>query len=118
MVGGSGLHDIDWELGHFEVGYWGRTSFGGRGLITEGVKALSCHALDHLGASRVFLTTDELNSASWRLAERAGFDYEGTIRNDRRSLQGTLRNTRVYAKIPTDPKTPLFMPDPPQFNPS
>lgn len=100
LVGGSGLHGIDWDLGHFEVGYWGRSGHGGKGLMTEGVRALSNHALDHLGASRVFLTTDERNTASWRLAERAGFDYEGTIRNDRRDLQGALRNTRVYSRIP------------------
>lgn len=100
LVGGSGLHDVDWNLGRFEVGYWGRTSFGGRGLITEGVRALSCHALDHLGASRVFLTADEMNTASWRLAERAGFEFEGTLRNDRRNLRGELHHTRVYSKIP------------------
>lgn len=100
LVGGSGLHDVDWDLGHFEVGYWGRTSFCGRGLITEGVTALSEYALNHLCASRVFLTTDELNTASWRLAERAGFEFEGSLRNERRNLQGTLRNTRIYSKIP------------------
>ena len=100
LVGGSGLHDINWDLGHFEVGYWGRTRYGCRGLMTEGVRTLSSHALDHLGASRVFLTTDERNMASWKLAERAGFELEGTIRNDRRNLQGVLRNTRVYSRIP------------------
>lgn len=102
LVGGSGLHEVNWDLGHFEVGYWGRTSFSGRGLMTEGVVALSRYALDQLGASRVFLTTDELNLSSWRLAERAGFKLEGTIRNDRRNLQGALRNTRVYSMVPGD----------------
>lgn len=107
LVGGSGLHDIDWALGHFEVGYWGRTRYGGRGMMTEGVRELSSHALYHLGASRVFLTTDERNTASWRLAERAGFELEGTMRNDRLNLEGSLRNTRVYSKIPpTKPGVP------------
>lgn len=102
LVGGSGLHDVNWDLGHFEVGYWGRSGYGGRGLMTEGVRALSSHALEQLGASRVFLTTDERNMASWKLAERAGFDLEGTIRNDRRNLQGAFRNTRVYSRIPKE----------------
>lgn len=99
LVGGSGLHDVDWDLGCFEVGYWGRTRFGGQGLITEGVRALSDHALDQLGAARVFLTTDERNVASWRLAERAGFELEGTLRNHCRNPQGKLRDTRVYSKV-------------------
>jgi len=67
LIGGSGLHDVNWDLGHFEVGYWGRSGYGGRGLMTEGVRALSSHALMQLGASRVFLTTDKRNMASWRL---------------------------------------------------
>lgn len=99
LVGGSGLHDADWDLRHFEVGYWGNARFAGRGLITEGVAALSEYAIRSLGATRVFLTTDEANTSSWRLAERAGFEFEGTLRNDRRNLTGGLRNTRVYSKV-------------------
>jgi RimJ/RimL family protein N-acetyltransferase len=99
LIGGSGLHDADWDLRHFEVGYWGRSSFAGRGLMTEGVRALADHALEKLGATRVFLTTDTLNVASWKLAERAGFELEGILRNDRRNLSGGLRDTRVYSRI-------------------
>jgi RimJ/RimL family protein N-acetyltransferase len=98
-VGGSGLHDADWELRQFEVGYWGRSSFSGKGLVTEGVRALTDHALEVLGATRVFLTTDTQNVPSWKLAERAGFELEGILRKDRRNLSGGLRDTRVYSRI-------------------
>ncbi len=100
LVGGSGLHDVDWKLRSFEVGYWGRASHAGQGLITEGVRALAEYALNELGAARVFLTTDDRNVASWKLAERAGFELEGMLRNDRFDLAGELRNTRVYSKVP------------------
>lgn len=99
LIGGSGLHDADWNLRHFEVGYWGRSSFCGRGLMTEGVRALADHALEVLRATRVFLTTDTLNVASWKLAERAGFELEGILRNERLNLSGGLRDTRVYSRI-------------------
>ena len=99
LVGGSGLHHADWQLRQFEVGYWGHSRFLGKGFITEGVAALTEYALQQLGANRVFLTTDELNMASWRLAERAGFQLEGTLRNDRLNIQGQLRNTRVYSRV-------------------
>jgi hypothetical protein len=39
------------------------------------------------------------NERSRRLAERAGFEYEGTLRQDRPDLQGRLRSTRVYAIV-------------------
>lgn len=99
LVGGSGLHDPDWDLRSFEVGYWGRTGFTGRGLITEGVRALAEFALADLGARRVFLTTDPANRKSWQLAERAGFELEGILRNERLDPGGRPRDTRVYSRI-------------------
>lgn len=99
LVGGSGLHKADWQLRQFEVGYWGRTGCTGSGLLTEGVRALAEHALGTLRASRVFLTTDARNERSWRLAERAGFELEGTLRNERLDPSGRLRDTRVYSRI-------------------
>ena len=99
LVGGGGLHKANWTLRQFEVGYWGRTRFLGAGFVTEGVRALARHAIEVLGAQRVFLTTDERNLRSRRLAERAGFEYEGTLRKERLDLEGRLRDTRVYAIV-------------------
>ena len=102
LVGGSGLHNIDWTLRRFEVGYWGRTRFCGQGFITEAVNALASHALCELGATRVCLTMDARNLRSCRVAERAGFVYEGTLRNARLDPDGHSEHTKVYSRIPTD----------------
>jgi len=75
------------------------TRFLGNGFISEAVAALSEYALEALQANRVFLTMDERNFASRRLAERVGFEYEGTLRNDRGSVGGGLRNSRIYSMI-------------------
>ena len=99
LVGGSGLHNANWSLRSFEIGYWGRSAYAGRGLMREGVNALAEYALRSLGANRVFLTTDERNTSSWRLAESIGFQLEGTLRNDRLNLAGVPRNTRIYSRI-------------------
>ena len=71
--------------------------------LTEGVRALADHALEHLRANRVFLTVDDQNVRSWRLAERAGFVLEGVMVNERLNLQGKPRNTRIYARTPGRP---------------
>lgn len=102
IVGGSGLHNVDWKLRRFEVGYWGRTRFGGRGLMTEGVRALADHALQALRARRVFLSCDARNLRSRRLAERAGFAFEGILRNERLDHHGAPRDTCFYACVPGD----------------
>ena len=98
LVGGGGLHKADWKLRKFEIGYWGRTGYTGSGLITEGVRTLADHAISVLGANRLALTADERNVRSWKLAERAGFVLEGTLRNADFGPGGELRNLRVYAK--------------------
>ena len=52
VIGSSGLHGIDWAVPKFEVGYWGRSSQVGKGLITEGVRAIVDFAFSTLGARR------------------------------------------------------------------
>jgi ribosomal-protein-serine acetyltransferase len=38
LVGCSGLHNIDWQVPRFEIGYWVRRRYGGQGYITEAVR--------------------------------------------------------------------------------
>jgi RimJ/RimL family protein N-acetyltransferase len=33
------------------------------------------------------------------VAERCGFQFEGILRNERRRVDGSLGDTRVYAKV-------------------
>jgi RimJ/RimL family protein N-acetyltransferase len=99
LVGGSGLHRIDWSVPRFEIGYWCRSGHTGQGLVTEAARALSRMAFDQLQAQRVEVRMDERNTASWRVAERAGFTLEGVLRNEARDVAGGVRNTRVYARV-------------------
>ena len=48
LVGGTGLHRIDWAQRNFEIGYWCRTSRQGRGYAAEAVQALTRFAFDRL----------------------------------------------------------------------
>ena len=100
FVGASGLHQIDWPLRHFEIGYWLRSSFTGLGLAGEAVRALSDYTLQHLQANRVWLAMDARNTRSAAVAERAGFLREGTLRNERLDVRGRLRDTTVYSRVP------------------
>jgi RimJ/RimL family protein N-acetyltransferase len=40
---------------------------------------------------------DDVNVRSWKVAERAGFALEGTLRSDALNPLGEPRDTRVYA---------------------
>jgi RimJ/RimL family protein N-acetyltransferase len=99
LIGSSGLHNIDWKIRKFEIGYWVRTPFGGQGYITEAVEAITNYAVRELQANRIEIRCDSKNERSYRVAERLGFTLEGIIRNDELSNDGSLRNTMIYSKI-------------------
>lgn len=99
FVGGTGLHRIDWSVPRLEIGYWRRAGFEGRGLVAEAVRALARMAFDALGARRVEIRMDPRNACSVRVAERAGFTFEGVLRQDSVDVKGAGRDTRVYARV-------------------
>jgi RimJ/RimL family protein N-acetyltransferase len=98
LVGSSGLQRIDWDVPKFEIGYWCRTRFAGRGYITEVVRGIT--AFDALGTRRVEIRCDSRNLASARVAERAGFLLEGELHNDEVGTDGGPRDILIYALIP------------------
>jgi RimJ/RimL family protein N-acetyltransferase len=102
MVGSSGLQGIDWELPKFEIGYWCRTRFTGQGYVTEAVRGITAFAVDTLRAKRVEIRCDSRNSPSVRVAERAGFVFEGELRNNEVGTDGSARDTLIFALTPAD----------------
>lgn len=103
IIGGSGLHRIDWSVPRFEIGYWVRTSYAGQGYITEAVRGIADFAFDTLGAARLEIRCDALNERSAAVARRAGFPLEATLRHEARHHEtGALRDTLVFARLRKD----------------
>ncbi|SFJ08372.1 GNAT family N-acetyltransferase [Thermoflavimicrobium dichotomicum] len=102
FIGSSGLHQIDWNIPKFEIGYWCRVSESGKGYITEAVRGLTVFAFEILGAKRVEIRCDERNIRSRKVAERLGYRLEGVLRNHRLAVDDRLENTCVYAMTPDD----------------
>jgi RimJ/RimL family protein N-acetyltransferase len=96
-VANLGLHRFSWDTRVFETGWWCRKQHQGQGFVTEAVRAITVFAFAQLGARRLWCGADEANGKSWRVAERAGFVYEGTLRSERANPDGTRRDMRVYA---------------------
>src|SRR5215210_8201597 len=82
LVGSSGLQGIDWEVPKFEIGYWCRTRFTGRGYISEAVRGITAFALETLETRRVEIRCDARNLPSARVAERVGFRLEAKLYNN------------------------------------
>lgn len=101
-LGGTGLHEPNWELRSFEIGYWLRVSAQGRGYVTEACRLLVDVAFEHLNARRIELSCDPRNESSRRVAELAGFVFEGTLRNLVLGRDGEPEDWLIYSLIPAD----------------
>ncbi|HEU5107481.1 MAG TPA: GNAT family N-acetyltransferase [Micromonosporaceae bacterium] len=62
-----------------ELGYRLRRAVWGRGLATEGSRALVAYGLGDLGLDRVWAQTMAVNTASRRVLEKAGLRYVRTF---------------------------------------
>ena len=80
IVGSIALFHADWEVRSAEIGYGVRGDERNKGYATEALVALSRWALSAGGIQRAWLTANTDNLASVRVAEKAGFTREGTLR--------------------------------------
>jgi RimJ/RimL family protein N-acetyltransferase len=102
LLGGSGLHRIDWGIRRFEIGYWLRRTAVGHGYVTEAVQLLTRFAFDQLDASRVEIRMDVRNTRSRAIPERLGYVYEGCQRRALPDVRGEPRDIDLFAVIRDD----------------
>lgn len=102
FLGATGMHDPNWALRSFEIGYWLRASAVGAGYVTEAVQLQTVLAFAVLDAQRVEIRCDPHNLSSRRVPERLGFPQEGHLRNAWLDPLGTVRDTLVFAATPPD----------------
>jgi RimJ/RimL family protein N-acetyltransferase len=100
LRGSIGLRTI--APGIAQTGYWVAPEARGRGLAGTALVLLSRWALATLPLIRLQLFADVDNPASMRVAERAGFESEGTLRNWY-DLRGERRDAVMFSLLPVDP---------------
>jgi RimJ/RimL family protein N-acetyltransferase len=83
VLGACGVIWTDPDQGLADVGYWTARDARGRGVATRAVQLLAHWVLAELGFERLQLQADTRNTASIRVAEKAGFTKQGVIRPER-----------------------------------
>ena len=103
LLGGCGLHQIQWSVPKCEIGYWLRTSATGQGYATEVVNALTDFAFTYCHMERIAIYVDVANTASAAVARRAGYPLEGTLRSEIHSdYFDAARDSLLFAKSRAD----------------
>lgn len=80
LLGSISLNRISWEHRRADVGYFLSAAARGRGHATRAVGLICGWAFAALGLERIGLLVAVDNVASQRVAERAGFTAEATLR--------------------------------------
>jgi RimJ/RimL family protein N-acetyltransferase len=100
-LGSVGVRWVEPDQGVAEVGYWVAAEARGRGLCTRAVRLVSRWVLEDCGAERLQLRADELNPASRKVAENAGFTQEGILRSSRYNARlGRRVDFVMYSLLP------------------
>ena len=97
-VGTIGIHtgqDVHRLTG--EIGYWLGEEFWGRGIMSEVVPAFVNYCFDRFSLRRISAHTYVSNPASARVLEKAGFVFEGRLRNNV-VKDGQILDSLLYAK--------------------
>ncbi|GAA1274526.1 hypothetical protein GCM10009665_72490 [Kitasatospora nipponensis] len=89
--------------GNAELLYWLLPSARGTGIVVEAVRRLSEWGLEGLGLHRMSLCHSVANPASCRVAEKAGYLLEGTMRSAVLHADG-WHDVHLHALVQGDPR--------------
>ena len=84
-----------------ELGYYIAEEYWGKGIMTEAVKQLCDYVFSHTDIIRIYAEPFAYNIGSCRVLEKAGFQYEGTLRSNALK-NGIVLDMKMYSKLKTD----------------
>ena len=97
------LHAVNQSQLNGHVGYWTVPGARGRGVITRAVREVCRYAFADLGLLRLEIYHAVENVASGRVAEKAGFQREGRLRQSYFCGDGVKHDEYLWARLASDP---------------
>jgi len=81
LIGSITLHNQYGKGSHRdEIGYWLAKPYWGKGIMAKALIAFSNHVFEYYGLVRLEATIFHFNTASMKVVEKCGFNYEGTLK--------------------------------------
>jgi RimJ/RimL family protein N-acetyltransferase len=103
LIGSIGMTVNRFGTGH--IGYWCAREARGRGLTPRALQLVCRFGFEELGLGRLELVTDPDNTASQRVAEKAGFSREGVLRAHVLHPDGRRRDSIMFSLLPGELRT-------------
>ena len=84
-----------------ELGYYIAEEYWGKGIMTEAIKQICQYVFQKSDILRIYAEPFAYNEASCRVLEKAGFQYEGTLRNNA-VKNGKVIDMKMYSILKTE----------------
>lgn len=81
-----------------ELGYYISEQFWGKGICTDAVKQVCAHVFEHSDIIRIYAEPFAHNTASCRVLEKAGFQFEGVLRKNA-VKNGKVIDMKLYSVL-------------------
>ena len=101
QLGFAGFVQLDRDAGEGEIGYAIDPQARGKGIATRSLELLTRWGFDGLELIRIELIIDVENDGSARVAERAGYSFEGVLRS-KHVKDGLRADVGVWSRLRSD----------------
>lgn len=81
-----------------EMGYYIAEEYWGKGIMTDAVKQICEYVFKNSDILRIYAEPFAYNTGSCRVLEKAGFQYEGTLRNNA-VKNGKMIDMKMYSLL-------------------
>lgn len=81
-----------------ELGYYIAEEYWGKGIMTDAVRHICAYIFDKSDIIRIYAEPFAYNTASCRVLEKAGFQYEGTLRSNA-VKKGRVIDMKMYSLL-------------------
>ena len=81
-----------------EMGYYIAEEYWGKGIMTDAVKQICNYVFKNRDILRIYAEPFAYNTGSCRVLEKAGFQYEGTLRNNA-VKNGKVIDMKMYSLL-------------------
>jgi RimJ/RimL family protein N-acetyltransferase len=93
------LKNIDWTIPKTEIGCYTDFEYAGKGITTKAMKLFVDYCFTYFGFQKIYLRTHHSNISAQQVAEKCGFELEGTIRMDYKTTAGKIVDLMYFGKL-------------------
>jgi ribosomal-protein-serine acetyltransferase len=99
IAGFTDLKNIDWSIPKSEMGLYIGNDYANQGISTKAFSLFCDFCFTEYKFQKLFLRTHHGNTFARRVAEKCGFEIEGTIRRDYKTTAGEIVDLIYYGRI-------------------